>query len=488
MQIIKHILLWPGSMPILRKKIMRILKSIPIFLALLLSYVCSAQNIGIGTDSPSRNLEVFGVGPTYLRVTSYFGSNGIEFQRNASAGLDQDWRLHNTGDFVLETSYSEFSAGTIEILRVKPNGWMGLGVSTPDAGLHVGKGTDATIAGGGYLTLGQVDNYNLSMDNNKILARNNGAPSPLWIQYYGGNTIFGANGGNVSIGTGISGARLTVEDNTFQIKLSNSESVNNQWYIGVSNDDWGSGDHQMLFSPTISSSDAILRLRDIVESDGNLGPLTISSSNNTQRIVMDGNEIDCATGSLYINRNSGEHTILNHLGGNVGIGLSSPNAPLHILTGNNEIALKLQSENGNDWGIKPNGSGNSHLNFIWEGVFRAGISQANGDYLQASDRRLKEDIQPLESTLDKIDRLGTYTYSYLNGQATRRSIGVMAQELIEVYPDLVYDEGDHYSVAYGPLAVVAIKGIQELKAENADLRSELEELRALVKEISERMN
>ena len=451
----------------------------PLFL--FLNSTADAQNIGIGTDTPQRNLEIYGLGQNYLRLTSFYGNNGIELTRVGGPGFQQDWRIHNNvGDFTLDSAPNSFEAGAFEILRVKPNGKLGLGTSSPEATLHIGQGDDATNAGGGFLTAGVLEGLNLTLDNNELLVRNNGSPAALHLQAEGGNTIVAENGGWVSIGTNASGGRLSVANDAYQLYLRNEGTGLNEWFIGASNGNWASGDKQLVFTPTGSSSDAMLRLRDIQENDGTTAPISIISGNNTQRILMDGNEIDCTTGALYINRNTSENTILNPNGGNVGIGHGNPNASLHILTGSDEIALNLQSANGNEWGIKPTGDGGNNMHFVWEGTFKSGISLVNGDYFQSSDRRLKESIRPLDSTLDKIDKVGTYSYYYQNRQTDQRSIGVMAQELQDVYPELVYEQNDHYAVAYGPLSVIAIKGIQELKEQNTSQQDEIDELKRLV--------
>jgi hypothetical protein len=60
------------------------------------------------------------------------------------------------------------------------------GFSTPVATLEVSQGTDSEPASGGYVVIGDVAGANISMDNNEIMARNNGATSTLYLNNDGG--------------------------------------------------------------------------------------------------------------------------------------------------------------------------------------------------------------------------------------------------------------------------------------------------------------
>ncbi|HEY3245455.1 MAG TPA: hypothetical protein VGM03_19100 [Phycisphaerae bacterium] len=68
--------------------------------------------------------------------------------------------------------------------------------------LHIAGGTDASPAGGGFLVTGNIAGANISIDNNEIMARSNGAVAALAINADGGNVnILQSGGGNVGIGT-----------------------------------------------------------------------------------------------------------------------------------------------------------------------------------------------------------------------------------------------------------------------------------------------
>jgi hypothetical protein len=83
----------------------------------------------------------------------------------------------------------------------------------------------------------------------------------------------------------------------------------------------------------------------------------------------------------------------------------------------------------------------------------------------ASDARLKKDVISLDSALDKIDAIRGVQYSWIDAaQPQERQIGVIAQEIQAVYPELVREGGNGYlSVDYPKLTAVLIQSVKELK-------------------------
>ena len=91
-----------------------------------------------------------------------------------------DNRLH-IGNSYNPLIYGEFDN---DILSV--NGKLGIATENPAVQLHVVGGTDASLAGGGYIVSGTTTSQNIVMDENEIMARNNGATSALHLQRNGG--------------------------------------------------------------------------------------------------------------------------------------------------------------------------------------------------------------------------------------------------------------------------------------------------------------
>jgi hypothetical protein len=103
-------------------------------------------------------------------------------------------------------------------------------------------------------------------------------------------------------------------------------------------------------------------------------------------------------------------------------------------------------------------------------------------YGAASDIRLKENIEPITEALDKVKRLDGVTFNYKKDGS--RSTGVIAQQVQEVLPEVIYEsaelgkeDGEKFlAVRYGQMMGLAIEAIKELSAEVDSLKAKLKEL------------
>ena len=143
-------------------------------------------------------------------------------------------------------------------------------------------------------------------------------------------------------------------------------------------------------------------------------------------------------------------------------------------------------------GTHPNGvdlTGN-----CWAGYFDGFVYVTGAvitpSMLTDSDYRLKENIKSFSSkSLDDIMDMNVVTYNYKQIEIntgdsvpsykfepdspilTKTHYGLIAQELKEIYPELVYEDGNGYlSVNYVELVPILIKSIQELKTELDDVK------------------
>ena len=101
----------------------------------------------------------------------------------------------------------------------------------------------------------------------------------------------------------------------------------------------------------------------------------------------------------------------------------------------------------------------------------------------SSDLRLKENIQTIEGTLDKIDNIRAVSYDWKELTEEERKtihshtgsdIGVIAQEVEEVFPDLVEDRPNGYkAVNYEKLSAVLLSAVKELKQEVEELKQKI---------------
>jgi uncharacterized Zn finger protein len=100
-----------------------------------------------------------------------------------------------------------------------------------------------------------------------------------------------------------------------------------------------------------------------------------------------------------------------------------------------------------------------------------GSINADGDITAFSDKRLKEDIKPIENALQKVSELNGYTYKKI-GQ-DKRLTGLIAQEVQQVLPEAVHENEDGMlSVAYGNTVSLLVEAIKELQAQVNDLMQE----------------
>jgi nuclear transport factor 2 (NTF2) superfamily protein len=292
----------------------------------------------------------------------------------------------------------------------------------------------------------------------------------------------GIVGGSVCVGTVKLDAALNIDDPGFQMYIRNdTDGDANDWYIGASNSNWAVGDHQLLFSPTSSSNDAVLRLLDVDDNDGTEAPVMIYTTYD-QTLLLDGNEIDTRGTPLYINHNTDENTLINPSGGRVGMGTTNPQAMLHVVT-SGANALSLQHDNSL-WHLSPNTFGNENLDFIWAntGVAYAEINGVNGHWEPLSDRRYKHDIIPLGSVMDNLKNLNTYSYNFIHDETEKTHIGIIAQEAEKLFPEIVVINDGQYGVAYAQLAVIGVRAIQEQQVLIDSLKEKLALLKSLKKE------
>jgi len=125
-----------------------------------------------------------------------------------------------------------------------------------------------------------------------------------------------------------------------------------------------------------------------------------------------------------------------------------------------------------------------------------GDISATGSVYSSSDENLKDNIQILEDPLARISRLKGVTFSWNEsapkGARGKNQIGVIAQDVEKVFPELVKkDEEGMLSVNYMGLIPVLIESvkvqqteIELLREENATLKEELETIKLMLNNLS----
>jgi hypothetical protein len=216
----------------------------------------------------------------------------------------------------------------------------------------------------------------------------------------------------------------------------------------------------------------------------------ISISSNGS-IVMSGATVT-VSGALGV---SGETTLSTHLnmgdndiiklgaGSDLQLSHNGTNSIIDNNTGSLLIqsdALTLESDSGEDYlTAAVNGAvtlfydNASKLATASGGVNVTGTLTATTEVTVSSDVRFKSNIETINSALDKVKAMrGVYFDKH--GVEDRRSVGVIAQEMQEVMPEVVVTddtEDKHLSVAYGNLVGVLIEAVKELSEEVEKLKA-----------------
>jgi hypothetical protein len=104
--------------------------------------------------------------------------------------------------------------------------------------------------------------------------------------------------------------------------------------------------------------------------------------------------------------------------------------------------------------------------------------------LLSSSERFKTAITPMGATTGKLDELRPVTFQYKTDPQGARQYGLIAEEVAEVYPELVVRDakGKIISVRYDELAPMLLN---EMKQQNQRLRAEAEQNRQLAAQVQD---
>ena len=98
----------------------------------------------------------------------------------------------------------------------------------------------------------------------------------------------------------------------------------------------------------------------------------------------------------------------------------------------------------------------------------------------SSDIRFKNNVTPITNALDKLSKIGGYTFEWneiSHKETGKKDIGVVAQEVEEILPEIVQTRSNGYkAVDYQKLTALLIESVKEQQFIIDDLKSRIERL------------
>lgn len=109
--------------------------------------------------------------------------------------------------------------------------------------------------------------------------------------------------------------------------------------------------------------------------------------------------------------------------------------------------------------------------------YQARVFQRNGNEYTFSDRRLKKDIEELGPVLDRILQLRPVLYrSILENDDSEKQIGLIAQDVEPLFPQLVHEFEDTKMLNYERTGTIALAAVKELIVEVRALKENNERI------------
>jgi Chaperone of endosialidase len=286
------------------------------------------------------------------------------------------------------------------------------------------------------------------------------ATNAVGISTAGTNAVYIDASQNVGIGTSSPVRKLDVRNSTadYQLHLGDTASTTFGYEIGR---ETSSGLFKFYGNQT-----------------GNTG--YIFSGVDGERMRID------SSGNLLVGTNSPASNSQNTI---VGVSTSAllSLAVIHNATTNSVrgILTKCPNFNGNDGYLMIGARSGGDVAYMYS---NGNWTNLNNSYGALSDIKLKENIADATPKLEKINQVRVVTYN-LKSDPSQKQIGVIAQELEQVFPSMVEETADRDAegneldtktkyVKYSVFVPILIKSIQEQQALITTLTARIEALEA----------
>jgi len=171
-----------------------------------------------------------------------------------------------------------------------------------------------------------------------------------------------------------------------------------------------------------------------------------------------------------------------------GISIGTGNSP-HLMfdgSGNGGIYSEgygrwylYHSLGNNCLGIGTSATSGAYRMYVGGGIY------AEGNIVAYSDERKKENIITVDNALDKVLGIRGVYFNRKDDETKTRNIGVIAQEVINVVPEVVTyaEDVDEYGVDYGKFSGLFIEAIKEQNEIIKNQQKEIEQLKEIVNKL-----
>ena len=100
---------------------------------------------------------------------------------------------------------------------------------------------------------------------------------------------------------------------------------------------------------------------------------------------------------------------------------------------------------------------------------------------ETSDKRLKKNIEKIQNPLEKLDKINGYTFDWIENKEihnhSNKDIGVIAQEIEEVLPELTITRDNGYkAVKYDKLTALLIECVKSQQIQIQNLEKQIAKL------------
>jgi hypothetical protein len=444
------------------------------------------KRLGIGTNSPTRALTVnaeatsangiyvYGTWAPAITISSTTGeavlgvaSNNGHFSNRAQAN---DTILRSKWGNLWLTTFSPtdvvIAPSDTEIARFKTGGNVGIGTQSPTATLQV-----SGSAGGGVASFVNNSSAYPYLRIGEFLAPSLQSGQQGYINIGAANSTLNSVAlGMVNAGPGSLQNRL---DFTFY-------GAQTPFFSGLASGNVGIG----LVTPTTSlqvSGTATMNMANLVSQStpalmGAGGNMIVSGSAS---VVASNNGLVTVAGTLITTGAIGAVNQVSLTGHYPYLYLNDIDVGSYWQFGNGDGTLQA-IYNGSSTLLRLSSTGTLTI----YGSSTCTIGNGTGNTACTSDRRLKQNIRPITSALQKLELLNGITYHWKDPSKSKpEHIGLIAQDVEKVFPQAVDQVsnttlGTAKTVDYAVLIAPAIEAIKELKADNDTLRTRIDQLKA----------